>query len=234
MFGSDSLINTETVFPTEKLRPLQELTVILAGGRKTGKSSSGNTILARESFNTDAATSCCSEHRQEVSGKTVVVVDTPGCFPVTSDLLTAPSALLLVVNLSSSFTHLHREAIENQLEAEGGQLWSRAMVLFTYGDRMGDASVERRIESEGEPLQRLVERCGNRYHVLDNKNWGDSAQVRTLLELVEETLVGPRLAALQGGHRAWTWVSSAGERWGATRREAKLKQRTSSGYHNCE
>ncbi|XP_037544532.1 uncharacterized protein LOC119421226 [Nematolebias whitei] len=212
----------------EKLRPLQEFTVILAGGRKAGKSSSGNTILTRESFDTDAGTSSCSEHRQNISEKTVSVVDTPGCFPVTSDLLTTPSALLLVVNLSSSFTHLHREAIEKQLEAEGGQLWSRAMVLFTHGDWMGDTSIERRIESEGAPLQRLVERCGNRYHVLDNKNWGDGAQVRKLLELVEEMLVGPRLAALQRGHRMWNWVSSAEKHSGATRRETTLNQRTSS------
>lgn len=153
---------------------------------------------------------------------------------MTSDLLTTPSALLLVVNLSSSFTHLHGEAIEKQLEAEGGQLWSRAMVLFTHGDWMGDTSIERRIESEGAPLQRLVERCGNRYHVLDNKSWADGAQVRKLLELVEEMLAGPRLAALQRGHRTRSWVSSAEKQSGATRRETKLKQRTSSRCHDCE
>lgn len=177
--------------------------MVLAGCRKAGKSSSGNTVLSRDSFPTDALTSSCSRSTCRISERTVSVVDTPGRFPVTPDLLMTPTALLLVVNLSSAFTRLHGERVEEQLEGGGVQLWSRAAVLFTHGDRLGDASIERRIESEGEPLRRLVERCGNRYHVLDNKNRGDGAQVRELLELLEELLVRARLDALQRGDLMW-------------------------------
>ncbi|XP_067426988.1 GTPase IMAP family member 8-like [Thunnus thynnus] len=197
----------------EKVDPLSELRIVLVGGRKTGKSSCGNTILSRECFDTESQTTSCTEKQAEISGKVVTVLDTPGCFPVTSDLLMAPSpcAIVLVVNVSSSFKDANREALEKQLEAGGGPVWSRAMVLFSYGDWLGDTSIEQRIEGEGEPLQRLVERCGNRYHVLDNKHRGDGAQVNQLIELIEEMLVEERLAVLHRGDHMERSVKSARE-----------------------
>ncbi|XP_023155289.2 GTPase IMAP family member 8 [Amphiprion ocellaris] len=193
----------------EKLNPVPEMRIILIGGRKTGKSSCGNTILNQKSFDTDVQTTSCAEKRGEIEGKLVSVLDTPGCFSVTSDVLTASCAILLVINMSSSFKDAHREALEEQLEAGGGRLWRRTMVLFSYGDWLGDTSIEQRIESEGESLQRLVEKCGNRYNVLDNKHWGDGAQVKELMELVEEMLVAERMDALQGGDHMYKSVSSA-------------------------
>ncbi|MEQ2225041.1 hypothetical protein ILYODFUR_013430 [Ilyodon furcidens] len=195
----------------EKVTPLHELRLILVGGRKGGKSSCGNTILSRECFATNSQTVSCSEKQCKIKGKTVSVLDTPGCFPVSSEFLRTSSAVLLVVNVSTSFTDLHREAIEKQLDGGRSQLWKRAMVLFSYGDWLGDTSIEQRIESEGEPLQRLVEQCGNRYHVMDNKNQGDGAQVMELIELVEEMLATQRLADLYNGNHMWKRVCSAEE-----------------------
>ncbi|XP_069572371.1 GTPase IMAP family member 8 [Brachyistius frenatus] len=219
----------------EKLNPLPELRLVLVGGRKTGKSSCGNTILGRESFVTDTQTTSCTEKRVRISGRTVAVLDTPGCFSVTSDLLTASCAVLVVVNVSSSFKDTHREAVEKQLEAGGGRLWSRAAVLFSHGDWLGGTSIERRIESEGEPLRRLVEQCGNRYHVLDNKLWGDGAQVNELVELTEEMLVGGRLADLHRGDHMWTSDCSAQEQPPDAVNLCKkdLKERVSGRHQLC-
>ncbi|XP_063760497.1 GTPase IMAP family member 8 isoform X2 [Eleginops maclovinus] len=191
----------------EKLDPLPELRIMLLGGHKTGKSSCGDTILGRECFHTGTQTTSCSENQVKISGKTVAVLDTPGCFSMTSDILEASCAILLVVNVSSSFNDNHMGAIEKQLEAGGSQIWSRAVVLFSYGDWLGDTSIEQRIESEGKPLQKLVEMCGNRYHVLDNKHQGDRAEVQELIELIDEILVGQRLTILHGGDHMWKSVS---------------------------
>lgn len=201
------------MFQTEKVNPLPELRIMLVGGRKTGKSSCGNTILNKECFDTESQTTFCTEKQAKISGKVVTVLDTPGCFSVTSDLLMGPSlcAIVLVVNVSSSFKDTHREALERQLEAEGGPVWSRAMVLFSYGDWLGDTIIEQHIEGEGEPLQRLIEKCGNRYHVLDNKHRGNGAQVYMLVEMIEEMLVEERLATLQKGDHMERSLESAQE-----------------------
>ncbi|XP_047199833.1 GTPase IMAP family member 8-like [Hippoglossus stenolepis] len=208
----------------EKLNPLPQMRMVLLGGRKTGKSSCGNTILSRECFHTDAQTTSYAEKHGEVSGKMVTVLDTPGGFSVTSDLLGAPSscAILLVANTSCSFTDAHREDLEKQLEAGGGQMWSRALVLFSHGDWLGDTSIEQRIESEGEPLQGLVEKCGNRYHVLNNKDLGDGAQVNELMELMEEMLAEQRRAALHRGDHMWESVSAACEQEPHSKKDLKV------------
>lgn len=162
-----------------------------------------------------------------VGGKSVSVVDTPGCFSVTPDLLPPLAALLLVVNVSASFRDAHWEALERQLEACSGA-WSRTLVLFSHGDLLGDGSVEQRIESEGEPLQRLLERCGNRYHILDNRRrsgeQGGGAQAKELLELVEEMLVDERLEALQGGQPPPGGVSSAADQQVVRLREKNVRR----------
>lgn len=175
--------------------------MVLVGGRNTGKSSCGNTILSSRSFCTDGPTTSCKEDTAQVFGRSVSVLDTPGCFSLTSDLLVPGCVLLLVVNVSSSFGDSREEQLGKQLEAGGARVWSRTLVLFSHGDWLGPTSVERRIESEGAALQRLVEKCGNRYHVLDNKRRGRGAQVEGLMELVEETL---REDQLDAGDHVWT------------------------------
>lgn len=178
----------------ENLTLLSDLRLVLIGGRKTGKSSCGNTILGRDCFETETQTTSCIEKQSNVNGKTVSVLDTPSSFSVTSDLLStlSPCAFLLVVNVSSVFKDVHLKAVEDQLDAGGSQIWSRAMVLFSFGDWLGDTNIEQRIESEGHLLQRLVMRCGNRYHVLDNKNRACKAQVNELIEFIDEMMVEER------------------------------------------
>ncbi|KAG5278006.1 hypothetical protein AALO_G00094130 [Alosa alosa] len=68
------------------------------------------------------------------------------------------------------------------------RVWSHTMVLFTCGEWLGDTTIEQHIESE-EALQSLVEKCGNRYYVLNNE-YRDNKQVTQLLEKIEEMVAG--------------------------------------------
>src|SRR4029434_7853676 len=100
-----------------------------------------------------------------------------------------PHALLLVIRVHDSIKELQRKNIEEHLRLAGEELWSHTMVLFTRGDWLGDTTIEQHIESEGDALRWLVEKCGNRYHVLNNEGRGQRTQVTQLLEKIEEMVV---------------------------------------------
>ncbi|XP_036376381.1 GTPase IMAP family member 8-like [Megalops cyprinoides] len=186
---------------------LSELRIVLLGGRCAGKSSAGNTILGREEFESGIRTAQCVKRQGEVAGRQLTVIDTPGWWrnhtvKSTSELdkqeivrsvslcPPGPHALFLVINVSSSFTETYRRAVEEHLELLSERVWRHTIVLFTSGDWLGDTTIEQHIEAEGKALQWLVEKCGNRYHVLNNENRGDGTQVTELLEKIEEMVAG--------------------------------------------
>ncbi|KAM6951766.1 uncharacterized protein FYW47_015264 [Aplochiton taeniatus] len=177
-----------------------ELRIVLLGWRGEGKTSTGNTILGREVF--DPRTTDRSVKRlAEVVGRRVTVVDTPGWLrnvPIdrTSELVQqnivhsvflcppGPHAFLLIIRRDRSFSERHRQTVREHLGLFGHVVWRHTIVLFTYGDCPGTKNTEQHIESE-EYLQWVVEKCGNRYHVLNNKNRGDGSQVTELLETID-------------------------------------------------
>ncbi|KTF71087.1 hypothetical protein cypCar_00049853, partial [Cyprinus carpio] len=86
------------------------------------------------------------------------------------------------------FKETEREVLQGHLDLLGERVWSHTIVLFTCGDSLSDTSIEHHIESEGQDLQRLLDKCGNRYHVLNNQNRSDHTQIKELLEKIEETV----------------------------------------------
>ncbi|XP_058872407.1 GTPase IMAP family member 2-like [Acipenser ruthenus] len=64
------------------------------------------------------------------------------------------------------------------------------MILFTFRDYLEDKTIEQHIEEAGEELQQRVEKCGNRYHVLNNKNRSDHTQVTQLLDKLDNMVKG--------------------------------------------
>uniref|UniRef100_A0AAY4AR76 AIG1-type G domain-containing protein n=1 Tax=Denticeps clupeoides TaxID=299321 RepID=A0AAY4AR76_9TELE len=185
---------------------LSEVRIVLLGYKYAGKSSAGNTILGREEFDLRRTAQCVKRHG-EVAGRKVIVVEALGWWwnylseetpeltkqeIVSSLSLVAPGphTLLLVVRVDTSFTETNRRSVEEHLELLSKRVWSHTIVLFTWGDWLGDRTIEQHIEHEGEDLQYLVEKCGNRYHVLNNKNKTDGTQVKDLLEKIEEMVAG--------------------------------------------
>ncbi|XP_063074214.1 GTPase IMAP family member 8-like [Engraulis encrasicolus] len=185
---------------------ISDMRIVILGGRVQGKSSSGNTILGRQEFGTAGRTAECVKREGETAGRHVTVVEAPGWWInytveqtperdkgeiVRSVSLCPPGphALLLVIRVSQTFTETYRRAVQEHVELLGERVWSHTIVLFTYGDYLGDTSIEQHIESGGEALQWVVEKCGNRYHVVDNKKT-DGGQVTELLEKIEEMVSG--------------------------------------------
>uniref|UniRef100_A0A3Q4BFA6 GTPase IMAP family member 8 n=1 Tax=Mola mola TaxID=94237 RepID=A0A3Q4BFA6_MOLML len=180
--------------------------ILMVGWVFSGKSAAGNSILRAEVFHAGDRTVKALRQSGTVAGREVVIVDTPGWwkfFPPTfthldlkSEILKgvslcspSPNVILLTMPFDTSFTEEQRRITETYLKLLGERVWRHVIVLFTFGNALGDKSIEQHIESEGQPLCKIIEKCGNRYHVLDNTSAADD-QVTELLEKMEEMVAG--------------------------------------------
>ncbi|XP_066543301.1 GTPase IMAP family member 4 isoform X2 [Amia ocellicauda] len=172
--------------------------IVLLGWRWPGKSLAGNTILGREMFCSERASEFCVMRQAKVAERQVKVVDTPGWYSeqvtpkhfkqeiVHSVSLCSPGphAFLLVVPVGL-FTKSDLIKVEEHINLLSDRAWKNMIVLFTWGNILKDRTIEQHIQREGKELQWLVEKCGNRYHVLNIESITELPQVMKLLEKID-------------------------------------------------
>lgn len=232
-----------------------ELRLVLLGRSGAGKSAAGNDILGREEFESrpeslKTITKKCEKKKTLVEGRRVAVVDTPDWFnsEQTPDEVQAqisscialsspgPHAFLLCVPVDQpSKTELQAlRALEAVFGPEVVQ--KHTLVLFTYADRlresgkMGNSSVEAYIAGQRGDLLKLVEKCGDRFHIMETRgNARERRNVSELLEKVEQTVKeaggqcysSPAFQEAENRVRQ-RQVEIARERKGRTREEQRL------------
>lgn len=99
-----------------------------------------------------------------------------------------PHVFLLVVPISKAFTEKDLKAVVDLLRPFGEGVWRHCMVLFTWKDWLNNSSIEEYIATEGQDLKWLVEKCGNRYHVLTCNRFYDSYPVIEMFQKVVDMI----------------------------------------------
>ncbi|XP_014869132.1 PREDICTED: GTPase IMAP family member 8-like [Poecilia mexicana] len=118
-----------------------------------------------------------------------------------------PHAVLLVIPVINNIDESYLRSVQEHMSLFREEIWKHTLVLFTYGDWLGvktveervwrhcmvvftrgnwinDVPVENYIVREGKELQELLEKCGNRYHVINPNQYGDAVQVKELFQKI--------------------------------------------------
>ncbi|XP_031174975.1 GTPase IMAP family member 8-like [Sander lucioperca] len=187
---------------TQQLPDSPDRRMVLLGLPGGGKSSSGNTILGSERFESvsgfDSVRTETVSKSATTEGRRVTVVDTPG---ITDEVLTleqlfgeimkwivvanpGPHAFVIVVRIGS-VSAADIKVFEMLQKLFGSDARKYAMVLFTHGDELKGLSIDQKILANRH-VSDLVSMCGGRFCVFDNTKRGNRVQVRDLLDKIDQ------------------------------------------------
>uniref|UniRef100_A0A8C6SKD6 AIG1-type G domain-containing protein n=1 Tax=Neogobius melanostomus TaxID=47308 RepID=A0A8C6SKD6_9GOBI len=188
--------------------------IIILGKTGTGKSSLANTIFGeKDSFTVShrsiSGTKTCVSKTKNSYGRNIQLFDTPGLFdtdPKSTELspellkcvtecAPGPHAFLLVLKVER-YTRQEQAMIDVILKYFSEEALKYTTVVFTHGDQLPEGEKIEKWAKQNEALKTLLEKCGDRCHVFDNKHWDESQhpyrnnqyQVSELLDTIEQTV----------------------------------------------
>jgi len=184
--------------------PSADITLVLVGKLGYGKSATGNSILGREAFISDyshaSVTNTCQMGSTTLKdGRTINVIDTPGLFDMTISSDDAGKeivkcmnmakdgihAVLMVFSATSRFSREDASTVETIKVFFGEKIVDHMILVFTYGDLVGESKLRNMLNNAPEYLQNIVELCQNRVVVFDNVTEDRMRQAQQLDKLLD-------------------------------------------------
>uniref|UniRef100_A0A8C6WLD2 AIG1-type G domain-containing protein n=1 Tax=Neogobius melanostomus TaxID=47308 RepID=A0A8C6WLD2_9GOBI len=180
----------------------------------SGKSGLANTLFEEETFSeghsANSETQSCQSKNKIIDGINVQLVDTPGFFDtdkqkgtkLKDELLKCiikcapgPHAFLLMLKVER-YTSQEEAVVDQMIEYFSEEALKITTVMFTDGDQLPEGTKIEEWVQENESLQKLVQKCGGRCCVIDNKYWNNSQdtyrnnqhQIKQLLEIIKKTM----------------------------------------------
>ncbi|KAI4808400.1 hypothetical protein KUCAC02_000462 [Chaenocephalus aceratus] len=168
--------------------------IVILGKTGVGKSSLANTIFGEKLYTTSpmltSETRKCQAETKSVNGRSITLIDTPGFFDTetseekelkseilrcTSEYATGPHAFLIVLKVEK-FTEHEQAVITKISQYFSEEVFKYATVLFTHGDQLDEGQTIKDLVHQNQLAGDLVDKCGGRCHIIDNKYWNNNQQ----------------------------------------------------------
>uniref|UniRef100_A0A3B4WQD7 AIG1-type G domain-containing protein n=1 Tax=Seriola lalandi dorsalis TaxID=1841481 RepID=A0A3B4WQD7_SERLL len=179
-------INKEPIIKLDQCR--SDLRIVLLGKTGAGKSSLCNTIFKEDLFQishtANSETTKCQKETKSVKKRRITLIDTPGFFDpdrseeeLKSEIVSCitecapgPHVFLIVLKVEK-FSEQENEVIDKIKECFTEEAFKHAVIVFTHGEQLPEGMEIEEFVSQNRNLSDLVQKCGGRCHVVDNKYW---------------------------------------------------------------
>ncbi|XP_043952853.1 GTPase IMAP family member 9-like [Gambusia affinis] len=168
--------------------------IVLLGKSGNGKSSLANTIFGETIFQVKKMndTNSYASHAKTklFNGKNLTLIDTPGLFDsgkrsqkevrsawetCVIECAPGPHVFLIVLKVER-YTEREKVVVTKILEKFTDDVLKYAVVVFTHGDQLPEGVKIEEYVDKSDSLRELVEKCGGRCHIFDNRYWKNNQE----------------------------------------------------------